>query len=276
MLGRYVKNKMADKEYEIISAERSFFDLNKPDQLYKYIIQTSPDIILHLAAETEVDLCEREPQLALTRNYRSTEAIAKASSEIGAYMVYVSTSNVYGHEGRLSYNELDVPFPINYYGKSKLLGEEAIKYNLPDNYLIIRAGWMIGGGVDFDHKFVGKIIAQIKQGAESLQAVDDKIGSITPANKLAEFICWAVKDGLGGTLHFACEGAVTRYDIARFIVKSLGLNVSVLPVQSSKFPLSAPRPNSEYLECLGLKSLNDSPKPLFWESELEEYIKNFF
>jgi len=267
---------MADKGYEIVITERSFFDLDKPNQLYQYILNSAPDVILHLAAETEVDLCEREPQLALTRNYKSTDAIAKASNAVGSYMVYVSTSNVFGHEGRLSYNELDVPFPLNYYGKSKLMGEESLRYNLPDNHLIIRAGWMIGGGVQFDHKFVGKIIAQIKKGAESLQAVNDKIGSITPAEKLAEFVSWAVSDKLKGTFHFACDGAVTRYDIARFIVKSLGLDISVLPVQSSKFPLSAPRPYSEYIDCLGLKNLDGSPKPLFWENELEEYIKSFF
>lgn len=282
MLGRYVMKHLVQSEYEVIATERSSFDLNNPNNIYQSIKTTKPDIILHLAAETNVDLCEREPSLAFIRNYKATEMIAMAASEIDAYMVFISTSNVFGYEGRLSYNELDCPYPINYYGKSKLLAEQAIQKHVPKRHLIIRAGWMIGGGEALDHKFVGQIISQIKNGAQSIQAVSDKIGGITPASKLADFIIFGLVTQLEGTFHFVCKGAVTRFDIAKHIVRVMKKDIKVNPVESSIFPLSAPRPISEYIECLEYaeclvgNELKNVPLLLSWDLELEAYIINDF
>lgn len=272
MLGGYCLAKLSQGSHEIVTSIRQNFDLESPDSCYQDIIRNSPEVVIHMAAETNVDLCETDPAHGALYNSISTEAVARAAAAVGASVIYISTSNVFGQENRQSYNELDVPFPVNYYGKSKLVGEQMIRKHCPTHHLIIRAGWMIGGGKK-DHKFVGKIFQQIKKGAETLTAVNDKFGSITPAYKLADFISWAIDSSLTGTFHYACKGAVSRFQIAKYMAERLGFKGEVVPVKSCNYPLPAPRPTFENIESVFLQSLKGSP-PLvnYWTENLGEYI----
>lgn len=272
MLGSYCFKQLSQMGCDVIAAQREFFDLKDPEGCYKEIIRQSPDIVVHLAAETNVDLCETNPAHAAVFNSLSTEAVAKAVAHINARIVYVSTSNVFGHEGRQSYNELDLPHPVNYYGKSKLLGEHLIKKHCPINHLIVRSGWMIGGGKEKDHKFVGKIVQQIKAGADTLTAVDDKFGSITPASKLAEFLAWALEANLTGTYHYASKGGVSRFQIAKFAADLAGFKGKVVPVKSCSYPLAAPRPVFETIESILLQSVRGAPVINDWMEDLTNYV----
>lgn len=276
MLGYYCRSVLDSTDYEVTVATRDRFDLSDPNRCYDTIKKFNPDVIVHLAAETNVDLCEANPAHAALYNYMSTGAIAKAANDTGSKLIYVSTSNVYGKEGKVSYNELDLPCPLNYYGMSKLAGENAVKKHLPHDSLIIRAGWMIGGGVQRDHKFVGKIIQQIKsKNSKTISAVADKFGSITPANKLAKFIAYCIENSILGTLHYASEGVVSRYDIAKFICSKFDPEIVVSPVKSALFPLAAPRPTFESIHSVILPSLVRPPVLKDWNTEIEEYILNF-
>lgn len=178
-------------------------------------------------------------------------------------------------EGKLSYNELDIPLPMNYYGRSKLMGELSVRNVCPNNHLIIRAGWMIGGGLEKDHKFVGKIIQQINTGATSIKAVSDRLGSITSAMQLCDFIVWAISNRHTGTLHFASSGTISRFDIACTIGDLLNFKGDIVPVYSSMFPLSAPRPFSEGIESIYIPILSDAPKSSFWKNDLAKYVRTF-
>src|SRR5882724_4010910 len=114
MLGRYVMGLLAGKapgELRVITRQEC--DLVSPGAAYTLVKKIRPSAILHLAAETDVDLCERDPGRAGLVNHLTTDAIARAASESGAWMLYVSTSNVFGAEGKLVYNELDMPCPTN-------------------------------------------------------------------------------------------------------------------------------------------------------------------
>lgn len=275
MLGTYVTNTLANEGHEAIIADRGHFDLACPKAIFNYVKQANPDVILHFAAETDVDLCEREPARAGICNHLSTEQIAKAAHACGAWLLYISSSNVFGAEGKISYNELDIPLPTNYYGRSKLNGEEAVRASCPDNHLILRAGWMIGGGPGKDHKFVGKIIQQIKQGATELKAVSDRLGSITSAGLLSDFIIKAMASRETGTYHYASHGTISRFDIARAIGDILHFKGNILPVESSRFPLSAPRPFSEGIQSIYLPSLSESCKPGYWKDDLAKYVSSF-
>lgn len=272
MLGSYCYSQLVKKGHDVIVAQREFFDLKDPEACYQEIVKQAPDVVVHLAAETNVDLCETNPEHAAIFNGLSTEAIARAAAAVGAHIVYISSSNVFGYEGRQSYNELDIPQSLNYYGKSKLAGENFIKKHIPLNHLIIRAGWMIGGGKNRDHKFVGKIVQQIEAGADQLAAVDDKFGSITPASKLAEFVSYAVDRKIIGTYHYASKGGVSRYQIAKFIADYLGFAGAVYPVKSSCYPLAAPRPVFETMESVFLNTLSGAPLPCSWMVDLTDYI----
>jgi dTDP-4-dehydrorhamnose reductase len=275
MLGAYVTDALRDSDYEVIVAKRDTLNLAKPEAIFSYITAINPEIILHFAAETDVDLCEREPARAGVYNHLATEQIAQAAKNCGAWLLYISSSNVFGSEGKLSYNELDTPLPINYYGRSKLIGESSVRTACPNHHLIIRAGWMIGGGPEKDHKFVGKIIQQIKAGATTLKAVSDRLGSITSAQQLSEFIIWAIDIRHTGTMHFASSGTISRFDIASAIGNLLEFKGEIFQVYSSMFPLSAPRPFSEGIESIYMPLLVDAPKPNFWKSDLARYVESF-
>ncbi|HGI5914480.1 TPA: dTDP-4-dehydrorhamnose reductase family protein [Yersinia enterocolitica] len=275
MLGAYVVNALKHTDHEIIIAGRDTLNLAIPETIFGYLMKEKPDIILHFAAETDVDLCERDPTRAGMYNHLATEKIAQAANLCGAWLLYISSSNVFGGEGKLNYNELDIPLPVNYYGRSKLIGELSVRTVCPNNHLIIRAGWMIGGGPEKDHKFVGKIIQQIKTGATSLKAVSDRLGSITSAMQLCDFIIWAIKNRHTGTMHFASSGTISRFDIACAIGDFLDFKGEIVPVYSSMFPLSAPRPLSEGIESIYISLLKDVPKPSDWKSDLAKYVGTF-
>ena len=275
MLGRDVVASLAAADMEAHLANRSEFDLMEPQRVYAYVKDSGAKVIIHLAAETNVDLCERDPRRAGIANHLATAAIATAAQEASAYLIYISTSNVFGAEGRFSYNELDAPASLNYYGKSKLMGENAVRSLLPSRSLIIRPGWMIGGGPEHDHKFVGRIIGQIRAGSEALSAVSDKYGSITYAKRLAEFIVWAVQRQHTGLVHFASTGAVSRLQIAEAIGLFFGFPGEIHGVQSSEYPLSAPRPQSEALVSIYMPTHLGSPELRDWRADLQDYMEVF-
>lgn len=275
MLGAYVTDALGVNNPNVVVTTRNEIDLSRPDKIYDYVMKVNPDVILHIAAETNVDLCEREPNRAGAYNHVATKEIAKAANDCNAWILYISSSNVFGTEGKYMYNELDLPNPMNYYGRSKLFGEQEVRAFCPTSHLIIRSGWMIGGGPTRDHKFVGKIVQQIKEGATELKAVNDRLGSITSAQQLCKFIIWAVENRPTGTLHFASTGVVSRFDIAMAIGEMLKFEGVIQPVQSSMFPLSAPRPLSEGIESIYLESHEGCPRPGYWKDDLAAYVSTF-
>lgn len=275
MLGAYVIDALKNASSDIVITTRQQIDLSNPAKISSYINEVSPQIILHFAAETDVDLCEREPSRAAIKNHLATKKIAKAAKDCNAWILYISSSNVFGKDGHYFYNELDLPNPCNYYGRSKLSGEQEVRALCPTNHLIIRSGWMIGGGPDRDHKFVGKIVQQIKNGATTLKAVNDRLGSITSASQLANFIVWAINNKPTGTMHFSSSGIISRFDVALAIGDILNFSGTIVPVQSAMFPLSAPRPFSEGIESVYLDSLGDCPLPGYWKDDLANYISTF-
>lgn len=274
MLGKYVKQKALSMGHEIICPTRAEMDLLNPAGITEFLLQVKPDAILHLAAETNVDLCEREPFKAGIANQKAVRSVAIAARECKAWLLSISTSNVFGQENRPLSNELDVPAPLNYYGKSKLQGEKEIEKFYPENSFIIRAGWMIGGGRQHDHKFVGKMLEQIANGAETLRAVCDKYGTITSAKKLAEYIVGSLTERRQGLVHYASSGVISRYGITQEIARLTNFRGNIEPVMSVEFPLSAPRPVFEGITSIYIDK-NDPTAPHNWAEDLKEYLKEF-
>lgn len=225
--------------------------------------------VIHLAAETDVDLCEREPGHAYRTNAIGTYNVALACQRFNALMVYISTGAVFGRDGRFgTYSEFDDPCPVNFYGRSKLEGEKFIE-RLLDRYYIVRAGWMIGGGKK-EKKFVAKIMSLIKE-RDTIQAVTDKMGTLTYARELVAGVGELMQTGYYGTYHMGNPGPVTRYDIAVELAAFLERKVKVDPVNSAYFPLPAPRGNSEALENLKLELLGlNLMSP--WKGALHHYL----
>jgi dTDP-4-dehydrorhamnose reductase len=236
-----------------------------------------PDMVLHLAAETDVDLCEAEPDHAFSTNALGTKHVALACQAADLPLVYISTAGVFDGKKEGAYNEYDAANPINVYGASKLEGERYVQSFL-QRYFVVRAGWMIGGG-DRDHKFVARILNQLRDGARTVYAVGDKWGTPTYAPDFARCLLQLIETRSYGLYHMGCLGRGTRFDVAKKILEVLGVDgeVELVEVDSSHFEDSfpAPRPRSEIMRNL-LLDLQGINTMRHWEDTLEEYLKTAF
>jgi dTDP-4-dehydrorhamnose reductase len=276
MLGRYVVPLIDTQKVDLIAPSRAELDLDDPEAVAQAVRAIAPDAVLHLAAETDVNLCEREPARGAIKNVLATRALAEAAVAQKAWVLYVSTSSVFGAEGRLVYNELNLPTPVNMYGRSKYWGEEAIREVCSGQAMIVRSGWMLGGGPARDHKFVGRIVQQIRQGTDRLRAVDDRYGTIAYAAGLARFIVGCCQQRTSGLCHYSSLGMVSRFEIAQAVAASLGFSGKVERARSADFPLSAPSAYSEAIESLYMDryaAVGEAPQA--WQDDLSRYVAEF-
>ena len=232
-----------------------------------------PDLILHLAAETDLERCETDPDHAWLTNALGTENVALAAAGAGCPLVYISTAGVFdGTKDDQPYTEFDQPRPINVYGGSKYEGELIVRARV-QRHFIVRAGWMIGG-MDRDHKFVAKIVDQLRAGATTLHAVTDRLGTPTYTEDFARNLLTLIETPFYGLYHMTCEGAGSRLDVAREILEHYGRDdVEIVPVASDFFAAAyfAPRPRSEMMRNykLDLRGLN-LMRP--WREALRAYL----
>jgi dTDP-4-dehydrorhamnose reductase len=253
-------------------------DVRSRAQIDAWMARVGPEFVMHLAAETDVDLCEADPDLAFATNALGTKHVALACKAGDVPLTYISTAGVFdGKKDDAPYTEYDPAFPINVYGASKFEGERYVQTFL-DKFFIVRAGWMVGGG-DKDHKFVAKILEQIQGGADTIYAVGDKLGTPTYAPDFARCLTHLIETGSYGLYHMACQGRGTRVDVARKILEVLGRadDVRLVEVTSDFFRESypAPRPRSEMMRNLHLDLQGwNSMRP--WEEALEEYLTTAF
>jgi len=278
MLGTAVRTELTRLGCEIVVTELKGsgddllpLDIRNWGEVRHVIGEYRPDVVLHLAAETDVDRCEREPDHAYATNSLGTENVAWACREQEAAMVYISTANVFDGEKQTPYTEYDQPGSINVYGRSKLEGERSVEKAV-DRYFILRAGWMVGGW-EIDRKFVYKMV-QLCRTERQLRVVDDKFGSPTFTVDFARNLMPLIQTGRYGLYHMANQGVGSRLEIAQEIVRILGKEreIEVCPVSSAEFPLPAPRPRSEMLRNMKLELMGLNGMP-HWKESLRRYIE---
>jgi dTDP-4-dehydrorhamnose reductase len=192
-------------------------------------------------------------------------------------MTFISTAGVFDGLKESPYTEFDTPNPVNTYGASKHEGELIVARTV-ERHFIIRAGWMVGGGAKKDHKFVSRIIDQVRDGADTVYAVTDKLGTPTYAPDFSRCLLGLIESGVPGLYHMACGGEGSRYDVAERILEVLGReDITLAPVTSEYFAEEFPsaRPPSEIMRnmVLDLQGMN-TMRP--WRVALEEYLLTEF
>lgn len=273
MVGSYAQEVFADWELILTDVAEGCvpLDIRDPEAVLALCRSVRPELVVHLAAATDVDRCEQEPDWAYHVNALGTQNVALACQELDAPMVYVSTAAVFSGDKPEPYTEFDEPSPANLYGRSKLAGERIVS-SLLRRYYIVRSSWMIGGG-ERDKKFVGKIAKLLIDGRAPLQAVDDKRGNPTYAKDLLCGIRELIRTGYYGLYHMANTGSASRYDVALAVREALQRpDVEILPVSSDRFPLPAPRSRSEAVRNLKLELLG-LPRMRPWQDALREYVR---
>jgi len=265
MLGSAVYRVFSENYKNVLATD---IDLNEPwlrkmdvreiSECEKVVSDYKPEIILHLAALTDLEYCEKNIDNCWKTNALGTENIAILAKRTDATMVYISTAGIFGGE-KDEFTDFDRPDPLSYYAKGKYHGEQFVERYLT-KYYVFRAGWMMGGGLKKDKKFINKIYRQIKAGKNELFVVDDKLGTPTYTNNFAESIFRVLQTGYYGLYNQVCGGSCSRLDVAREFVRLLGIEdkVKVTKVSSDYFKdeYFVVRPYSEKLVNLKLESRN--------------------
>ncbi len=237
-----------------------------------YVKNLNPAFVYHLAAATDVDQCEKEPDLAFRTNAIGTQNVALACQEFDIPLVYISTAGVFYGDNPEPYTEFDAPRPANVYGHSKLAGERIVQQLLRKCF-IVRAGWMVGGGKAKDKKFVGKMLRLFTE-KKKLFVVNDKFGSPTFAKELTAALPEIVRTGAYGLYHWTNHGVCSRFDVANELVRLTGADVEIVPIGSASFPLPAPRARSEAMRNYKLE-LMGLDRARTWQEALKDYLKEW-
>lgn len=270
-LGTYFKDSLMGMGIAFEAPSSKVLDITSTVSIARYFANENPyKAIYLLAAETNVDLCETNPEFAFYKNELGTKLLAIMAEKLNIPLVYISTSSVFGGGvQKWRYCEIDTPAPTNLYGSSKLLGENEVKRHCSE-YLIVRSSWMIGGGPVFDKKFLSKIIPQLRENRD-LNIVHDKFGSLTYAKDLARFLVQAYQQSYRGLIHFSSANYASRYEIAKYVASLLGSSSKITGIDSCCFPLSAPRSVSEALySVVGLVETRD------WQSIITDYLMEWY
>jgi dTDP-4-dehydrorhamnose reductase len=222
-------------------------DLQDRSQVAEILQKIQPDAIVHAAALTDVDKCEKERDLANDVNYEATKVIAECAKGANAFLVYVSTDYVFdGKKGM--YLEQDEPRPINFYGYTKLKGEQAVREILSD-HLIARAS-VIYGSTPSSGKvnFALWILDSLKEGRPITVAADQYVSPTLNTN-LADMLMECLESRLTGTMHLAGATRLSRLDFASELCREWSLDQSLInPIDMSKMNWYAPRPRDSSLD----------------------------
>lgn len=222
----------------------------------------NPELIINAAAYTDVDGAETNQDTANQINGKAVEILGVVANKIGAVLVHYSTDYVFDGRNKKGYKEDNATNPINAYGKSKLLGEKAIKKNC-QKYYLIRTSWLFG---KHGKNFV-KTIIQLGKSKKEIKVVADQFGQPTYTVDLAlktRELVEAKKEY--GIYHITNEGITSWYDFTREIFRQIGLTVKVTPVATSEFPRPARRPEYSIL-------INTKLTPMrSWKEALGDYL----
>jgi dTDP-4-dehydrorhamnose reductase len=241
------------------------FDMTNPEQL-KQALNTARAIV-NCAAYTDVDGAERQRDLAYKVNAEAAGRLGMLARKAKLWVLHISTDFVFDGKGERPYVETDPPNPINEYGRTKLIGEQLLVESGCDN-CIMRIEWAYGRS---GNNFVAKLM-QRAEATQMLKVVDDQTGSPTATTEVAKVICKLLRRRPQGIFHFAADGHVSRYEMAKFIFSSLSMNVDVVPCKTSDYATPAARPLNSRFDCSKIKALlNEQIEP--WQGPLERFLR---
>ena len=277
LVGSQIVKDLVEKDFEVYSCynvEKPEFgipihlDILKKDKIKNILQSIKPDVVIHLAAITDVDLCERQKELAVLVNTKSTEILAQESSKQHAYFVYMSTDYVFdGKEGMK--NEKDVPNPLNFYGKSKLDGEIALN-NLITPYTIIRTSTPFG--LHPKKKSFALWITENLKSKKEIRVLSDQYTSPTFVPNLSKMLIEVVTKQITGIIHLAGSTRISRYDFAEMVADKLDLDKTLLkPTKMTDMKWDAQRPQDSSLDVSKANQILDV-KPQKIEQSLELFI----
>lgn len=261
-LGRSLRGVFANQEMLLLDLPP--WDITSEETI-SFLARWAPDLVIHAAAMTDVDSCERDPDAAFSVNSQGTRNVALACQRCKATMVYISTDYVFDGTKEEPYLESDEPNPISVYGESKLEGERHVQ-ELLQYYYIVRTAWLYGPG---GRNFVEKVL-QLAEERPELHYVVTEVGSPTYTRDLAEGIYRLVPHPQYGIYHLTNEGSCSRYEFARAIL-DLGGRGEFPLYPAGSYPRLAKPPPHAILANVRAAELGIRLRP--WQEALLAYFQ---
>lgn len=267
MLGFALCQCLRDSGYQVIEWDLPEHDVSNVTPTIREVIRLKPRTIFHLAAVTDVDACEKHQAEAYRHNTLATWTMAIAARDSGAELVYLSTDYVFDGTKRSPYQENDAPHPVNYYGRTKLLGEQVVIKDVRRRY-ICRSSWLFGA---HGRNFVDTIIRTAAQ-QPVIEVVDDQQGSPTYTGDLAGALVKLIDSRRYGIYHITNTGSCTWFQLARAVVEIVGLKTEIRPISSKQSGRQAIRPAYSVLDNR-LFQLTFGYQLRPWREALVEYLR---
>lgn len=247
-------------------------DITNSEEVTETIKKVNPDVVVHCAAWTAVDLAEEKENKdkVMAINVGGTENIARVCKELDCKMVYISTDYVFDGYGTRPWEEDCKDYaPLNVYGESKLMGEKVVSLNL-EKYFIVRIAWVFGVN---GNNFI-KTMLKVGKKFDTLKVVNDQIGTPTYTYDLSRLLVDMIETDKYGYYHATNEGGyISWYDFACEIFKQAGYKTKVNPVTTEEYGVSkARRPFNSRLNKTKLVDNGFTPLP-DWKDALNRYLK---
>jgi dTDP-4-dehydrorhamnose reductase len=229
---------------------RSEFPIEDEGKMKNWLNSHPVDIIINCAAFTAVDKAETEIEKAFEINAKAPGVLASLLSASHSKLIHISTDYVFDGNSATALSENAPTIPVNQYGLTKLEGEKRVIKNNPGS-MIIRTSWLYSS---FGNNFV-KTMIRLLNSRESIDVVQDQIGSPTYAGDLAKAIMQILSSGLShpGIYHYSNEGEISWYKFAVEIKRLIGSPCKIVPITSSGFPTPARRPSYSLMDKSKIK-----------------------
>ena len=261
-----------DDNTAVVNMEYVQMDITDEKAVDEIITRVNPDVIVHCAAWTAVDMAEDDDKVEKVRavNAGGTRNIAKAAKKLDCKMVYISTDYVFDGQGEKPWEPDCKDYkPLNVYGQTKLEGELAVS-ELLDKYFIVRIAWVFGvNGKNFI-----KTMINVGKTHYTVRVVNDQIGTPTYTLDLSVLLVDMIETDKYGYYHATNEGGyISWYDFTLEIYKQAGLDTKVIPVTTKEYGLSkAARPFNSRLDKSKLVKNGFTPLPT-WQDATRRYVE---
>lgn len=264
-LGQALRQHRLGREFNLIACNKSELDITQPDSIAAALAKYQPNVIINTAAYTAVDRAESEPALAELINHQAVKHLALACHQHQIRLIHLSTDYVFDGQTQRPYREEDKTNPINVYGKTKWLGEQAVRMFCKE-HIILRVSGVFS---EFGHNFF-KTMLKLGQEKKTLRIVADQFTCPTDANDIASAIYVILKQPQHhGTYHFCSEPVVSWHTFAENIFHTAQhtfplIVEEITAIDTSEYPTAAQRPHFSALDCEKIKdTFGITSPPLF-------------
>lgn len=268
MLGTDVCRAFAGAGHEVLPVTSADFDIADTAATKKALSDARPELVVHTAAFTDVDGCERDPDMAYRINALGSWNVAVACSALSATLIHISTDFVFDGEKGEPYTEFDQTHPLGAYGASKLAAEELVAAHCPRHF-IVRSSWLFGP----NGKCFPKVILRLAETRNELTVVADQIGTPTYTPDLAQALLDLPASGLYGLYHIVNSGSCSWHDLAQAVLQEAGRSdITVRPIRSEEWPSPTRRPKYSVLRPY-VRELQGIPPLRPWQEALKDFMQ---